>query len=48
MTHNQFRLDVFFLKDIRPSVWQTSDISIGGRNPTDVNFATIKNQYQYC
>ena len=47
MTHNQFRLDVFFKKGIRPSVWETSDISIGGRNPTDVNFAIIKNQVRF-
>ena len=45
MAHNQFRFDFFlFLKGIRPSVWETSDISIGGRNPTDANFAIIKNQ----
>ena len=47
MTHNQFRLDVFFKKGIRPSVWETSDISTGGRNPTDVNFAIIKNQVRF-
>ena len=48
MSHNQFRFDFFlFLKGIRPSVWETSDISIGGKNPTDVNFAIIKNQVQF-
>ena len=48
MAHNQFRFDFFFfLKDIRPSVWESSDISIGGKNPTDVNFAIIKNQVQF-
>ena len=48
MAHNQIRFDFFlFLKGIRPSVWETSDISIGGRNPTDVNFAIIKNQVRF-
>ena len=48
MAHNQIRSDLFlFFKGIRPSVWETSDISIGGRNPTDVNFAIIKNQVQF-
>ena len=48
MAHNQFRSDLFlFFKGIRPSVWETSDISIGGRNPTDVNFAIIKNQVRF-
>ena len=45
MAHNQFRFDCFlFLKGIRPSVWETTDISIGGKNSTNVNFAIIKNQ----
>ena len=44
MAHNQFRFDFFlFLKGIRPSVWETTDISIGGKNSTNVNFAIIKN-----
>ena len=46
--HNQFRFDFFlFLKGIRPSVWETSGIEIGGRNPTDVNFAIIRNQVRF-
>ena len=46
--HNQFRFDFFlFLKGIRPSVWETSDISIGGRNPANVNFAIIGNQVKF-
>ena len=45
MAHNQFRFDFFlFLKGIRPSVWETTDISIGRKNSTNVNFAIIKNQ----
>ena len=46
--HNQFRFDFFlFLKGIRPSVWGTSGIEIGGSNPTNVNFAIIKNQVRF-
>ena len=43
--HNQFRFDFFlFLKGIRLSVWETPGTEIGGKNPTDVNFALIRNQ----
>ena len=46
--HNQFRFDFFlFLKGIRPSVWETSGINIGGKNPTDFNFAIIQNQVRF-
>ena len=46
--HNQFRFDFFlFLKGLRPSVWETTDMNIGGKNPTDVNFALIENQVRY-
>ena len=37
----------FFIKGVRPSVWQTTDISIGGKNPTDINFATIGSQVKF-
>ena len=48
MAHNQFRLHFFlFLKGIRPSVWETSEIAIGGRNPIDVNVAIIRNQVRF-
>ena len=36
-----------FLKGFRPSVWETTDISIGGKNPTNVNFVIIKNQVKF-
>ena len=40
-----FRFDFFFLlKGIRAGSWRTRDISIGGKNPTDINFAHIRNQ----
>ena len=46
--HNQFRFDFFlFLKEIRPSIWETSGIKIGGKNLTDVNFAIIRNQVRF-
>ena len=48
LAHNQFRFDFFlFLKGIRPSVWETSDIAIGGKNSTNVNFANIKSQVKF-
>ena len=48
LAHNQFRFDFFlFLKGLKPSVWQTTEISIGGKNPTDVNFAIIRNQVRF-
>ena len=36
-----------FLKGIRPSVWETTDISTGGKNATDVNFAIFENQVRF-
>ena len=46
--HNQFRFDFFlFLKIIRTSVQETSDIFIGGKNPTNVNLAIIRNQVKF-
>ena len=39
---NQFRFDFsLFFKGLRPSVWETTGIVIGGKNPTDVTFAII-------
>ena len=35
---------LLFLKGLRPSVWETTEIAIGGKNPTDVNFVIIRNQ----
>ena len=35
------------MKGIRPRVWETHHIAIGGRNPTDVNFAVIRNQVPF-
>ena len=44
IAHNFFKFDFyFFLKNIRLSVWKTKDINIGGKNLTDINFASIDN-----
>ena len=46
--HSQFRFDLFlFLKGLRASVWEITDIFIGGKNPTDVNFAIAQNQVRF-
>ena len=48
IAHNLFRFDFFFLfKDLRASVWKTRDMVIGGKNATDINFASIGNQVQF-
>ena len=46
--HNQFRFDFFLLlKGLRPTVWRTQEIHIDGKNPSNVNFAIIKNQVTF-
>ena len=43
-----FRLNFFLLaKALRAGVWKTKDIVIGGKNPTDINFASIAQQIQF-
>ena len=45
IAHNLFRFDFFFLlKGLRAGVWKTRDITIGGTNPTNINFTLIGNQ----
>ena len=45
IAHNLFRFDFFFLlKGLRAAVWKTRDITIGGTNPTNINFTIIGNQ----
>ena len=42
IAHNFFKFDmIFFLKVIRISVWRTKYINIGGKNLTDLNYASI-------
>lgn len=36
-----------FLKGLRPSVWETTEINIGGKNATNMNFAVIQNQVRF-
>ena len=44
IAHNFFKFDmIFFIKAIRLSVWRTKDINIGGKNLTDLNYASIDN-----
>ena len=48
VAHNLFRFDFFFLlKGLRSGVWGTRDITIGGKNPADINFASIGDQVQF-
>ena len=48
VAHNLFRFDFFFLlKGLRSGVWRTRDITIGGKNPPNINFASIGNQVQF-
>ena len=35
------------MKGLRSGVWRTRDITIGGKNPTSINFASIGNQIQF-
>ena len=42
IVHNFFGFDmVFVIKAIRLSEWKTKDVNIGGKNVTDLNFASI-------
>ena len=48
IAHNQFRFDFFFfLKGIRPTVWETTHIKIGAKNGSNINFALIGNQVRF-
>ena len=46
VAQNLFRFDFFFflLKGLTAGVWRTRDISIGGKNLANINFANIGNQ----
>ena len=45
---NQFRFDFFLLlKGLRPTVCESTDINIGGKNTTDINFALIRDQVRF-
>ena len=48
IVHNLFRFGFFFLlKGITSGVWRTRHISIGEKNPTNINFATKGNQVMF-
>lgn len=48
IAHNLFAFDFFFfLKDLRLGVWKTTNLSIGGKNLTNVNFANISYQVKF-
>ena len=48
IAHNLFRFDFFFLlKGIQAGFWRTREISIRGKNPTNMNFASIGNQAMF-
>ena len=43
IAHNQFTFDFFlFLKGLRATVWETTNIQIGGQNTTNINFGIFK------
>ena len=35
------------MKGLRPTIWETTDINIGGKNTTDINFAIIREQIRF-
>ena len=37
----------FLLKSLRSGVWETHDIDIGRKNPSNINFATTRNQIYF-
>ena len=48
IAHNQYRFDFFFIMmSIRPTVWETTEIKIGAKNASNVNFAAIGNQVRF-
>ena len=48
IAHNQFRFNFFFIMmSIRPTVWETTEIKIGTKNASNVNFAAIGNQVRF-
>ena len=48
IVRNQFRFDFFFIMmSIRPTVWETTEIKIGAKNASNVNFAAIGNQVRF-
>ena len=45
VAHNLFKFDFFFLlKELRVGIWKTRDVSIGGKNPTNIIFCKYGEQ----
>ena len=45
---NLFAFDFFFfLKDLRLGAWKTTNLFIGGKNLTNINFAKISDQVKF-
>ena len=40
-------MSFFLLKGLRAGVWRTKVICIGGKNPTNISFASIGNQVMF-
>ena len=48
IAHNLFGFDFFsFLKGLRLGAWRTTNLSIGGKNLTSVNYANISDQVKF-
>ena len=48
IAHNQFHFNFFFfLQGFRLTVWETTDIKIGAKNASNINFAVIGNQVRF-
>ena len=48
IAHNLFGFDFFFfLKGVRLSVWKTKNLSIGGSNLTQINYANISERVKF-
>ena len=46
--YNLFKFDfLFLLKGLRSGVWKTQDINIGGKNPSNINFANTGKQINF-
>ena len=48
IAHNLFGFDIFFfLKGLRLGLWQTTNLSIGASNLTNINYASIGEQIKF-
>ena len=48
IAHNQFRFDFFFfMQGYRPTVWESTDVQIGAKNPSNITYAMISGQVRF-